>query len=202
MPESLVFRAFLFYYLNKLSPKEEDQLLFEEIQNFNYNQSAIFGLEPDIMCGHASIYRPNTLSNALGHISVTGTFSIVSNITNNSDIVINAGAEIELRPGFYVGKGCDVYLNTLFLDCNNTYSSISYAPQYENNKRDEIIIEDNIDIIAKEITGIAITSEPSKKQYIQNYEALNLAGAKITVTYTDGTTDEIMQSSISSGDIW
>lgn len=139
-----------FYYLNKLSPKEEDQLLFEEIQNFNYNQSAIFGLEPDIMCGHASIYRPNTLSNALGHISVTGTFSIVSNITNNSDIVINAGAEIELRPGFYVGKGCDVYLNTLFLDCNNTYSSISYAPQYENNKRNEIIIEDNIDIIAKE----------------------------------------------------
>ena len=102
------------------------------------------------MCGHASIYRPNTLSNALGHISVTGTFSIVSSITNNSDIVINAGTEIELRPGFYVGKGCDVYLNTLFLDCNNTYSSISYAPQYENNKRDEIIIEDNIDIVAKE----------------------------------------------------
>ena len=41
-------------------------------------------------------------------------------------------------------------MNTLFLDCNNTYSSISYAPQYENNKRDEIVTENNIDIVAKE----------------------------------------------------
>jgi hypothetical protein len=141
-----------FYYLNKLLPLIKDNAFENYLYNFNYHQKAIFGLEPDIMCGHASIYGGNTITNTVKQISATGSISIASTkITNNSDIVINAGV-IELHPGFEITKDCDLYLNTLFLDCNNTYST-SYIPQYENKiniENHEFVSENNINLSIKE----------------------------------------------------
>ena len=41
------------------------------------------------------------------------------------------------------------------------------------------------------VTDISVTTFPTKKQYIQNYENLDLIGGILTVTYNNGTTDTI-----------
>jgi LPXTG-motif cell wall-anchored protein len=45
----------------------------------------------------------------------------------------------------------------------------------------------NADIIAKALTGIAVTNEPTKTQYVVG-QSLNLTGLVVTGTYNDGTT--------------
>ncbi|MBQ8535606.1 MAG: bacterial Ig-like domain-containing protein [Bacilli bacterium] len=48
-----------------------------------------------------------------------------------------------------------------------------------------------VTVVAKSVTKIEITSNPSKTTYIQNYENLNLSGGKIKVTYNDTSTETI-----------
>ena len=48
-----------------------------------------------------------------------------------------------------------------------------------------------VEIILKEIIDVAISLKPTKLNYIQNYEELDLEGGFIKVTYTDNTTDTI-----------
>ena len=48
-----------------------------------------------------------------------------------------------------------------------------------------------IEIIPKQINSIEIESVPTKKNYIQDYETLDLTGGKIKVKYNDDTTDTI-----------
>lgn len=136
-----------FYRLNNLSPEEPDNWLFEEKYNYNYYQYAIFGLEPDIICGNASDYGYNSISNQQEQISTAGSFAISSVISNNSDIIINSGSYIELRPGFMVKKGCDVYLNVLPLNCETTFSAINYAPQYEEKDDNMKTVKEELDLI-------------------------------------------------------
>jgi len=167
-----------FYYLNALSPKINDVFF----KNYKHNQAAIFGLEPNIICGHASIYGGNTITNTVKQISATGSISIASTkITNNSDIVINAG-KIELHPGFEITKDCDLYLNTLSLDCNNTYST-SYIPQYENKinvKNHEFASENNINLSIKE-NNLMINAD---NRDISSITLYNLHGQIISSTNT------------------
>ena len=47
----------------------------------------------------------------------------------------------------------------------------------------------DVEVMPKQITGIEVTTVPTKTNYIQNYENLDLTGGKITVTYNDETTD-------------
>ena len=49
----------------------------------------------------------------------------------------------------------------------------------------------NVEIVKKQISGIEITTTPTKKKYIQNYENLDLTGGVITITYNDQITDTI-----------
>ena len=49
----------------------------------------------------------------------------------------------------------------------------------------------SITIVKKELEGIEISQQPSKKTYIQNYEDLNVTGGKIRLIYNDETTEEI-----------
>ncbi len=171
-----------FYYLNKLLPLIKDNAFENYLYNLNYHQKAIFGLEPDITCGHASIYGGGTIANIVKQISATGSISIASTkITNNSDIVINAGV-IELHPGFEITEGCDVYLNTLSLDCNNTYS-ISYMPQYENKiniENHEFVSENNINLSIKE-NNLIINAD---NRDISSITLYNLHGQIISSTNT------------------
>jgi len=53
----------------------------------------------------------------------------------------------------------------------------------------------NITVVEKTITGIAINKKPNKLKYIQNKEDLDLSGGTITVTYNDGTTENIDMNS-------
>ena len=48
-----------------------------------------------------------------------------------------------------------------------------------------------VEIVAKQITGIQVTKMPTKTSYIQNYEIIDLTGGVITVTYNDDSTDTI-----------
>ena len=48
----------------------------------------------------------------------------------------------------------------------------------------------NVTIVAKELTGISVKTNPSKTSYIQNKETLDLTGGKITLTYNDSSTEE------------
>ena len=48
----------------------------------------------------------------------------------------------------------------------------------------------NVTIVAKELTGISVKTNPSKTTYIQNYETLDLTGGKIILTYNDSLTEE------------
>ena len=48
----------------------------------------------------------------------------------------------------------------------------------------------DVEIIAKGITNVALLSEPTKKKYVKDEEELDLAGAKIRVTYNDNTSEE------------
>ena len=48
-----------------------------------------------------------------------------------------------------------------------------------------------VSIVSKEITKIKIAVTPLKKNYIQNYETLDLTGGILKITYNDNTTDEI-----------
>ena len=52
-------------------------------------------------------------------------------------------------------------------------------------------IKYNVAIVSKQITSIQINTLPVKKEYIQNYEDLDLEGGYITVKYNDNTTDKI-----------
>ena len=49
----------------------------------------------------------------------------------------------------------------------------------------------DVQIISKQAVGIEVTTLPTKKQYIQNYENLDLTGGILTITYNDETTDTI-----------
>ena len=49
----------------------------------------------------------------------------------------------------------------------------------------------SVKIIEKGLTGIEIKKLPTKTEYIQNYEELNLAGGSITLKYDDNTTEEL-----------
>ena len=49
----------------------------------------------------------------------------------------------------------------------------------------------NINIISKQVTKIEIASRPTKSNYIQNKETLDLSGGEVKVTYNDGSTDTI-----------
>ena len=59
-----------------------------------------------------------------------------------------------------------------------------------------------INVMTKSVTGIAMQSNPSKTEYIQNSESLNLSGATIKVTYNDNTTEtkDITTSMVSGFD--
>ncbi len=140
-----------FYYLNNLSPIVDDK--FGSVENFNHNQSAIFGLKPNIICGNSAYYGHNSISNQQEQISMSGSFAISSVISNNSDIVVNSGSYIDLVPGFTVEKGCDVYLHVLPLNCESTSSTINYAPQYEE-KEDIKNVEKNLELIVDNNTLI------------------------------------------------
>ncbi len=48
-----------------------------------------------------------------------------------------------------------------------------------------------VTIVAKELVSIEIAQQPTKKTYIQNYEALDVTGGKIRLIYNDETTEEI-----------
>jgi len=48
-----------------------------------------------------------------------------------------------------------------------------------------------VNIVEREITSIELKSGPTKIEYIQNYEALDLVGAKITIHYSDNTSEDI-----------
>ena len=48
-----------------------------------------------------------------------------------------------------------------------------------------------VEVINKVITKIEMKELPAKTEYIQNYEELNISGAKLKVTYNDSYTDEI-----------
>ena len=45
----------------------------------------------------------------------------------------------------------------------------------------------DVEIIEKSVERISVTTLPTKKEYIQNFEDLDLTGGYITVTYNDGT---------------
>ena len=45
----------------------------------------------------------------------------------------------------------------------------------------------NVSIVAKSLVSIAITKEPTKKEYIQGYESLDLTGGVLTATYNDNS---------------
>ena len=48
-----------------------------------------------------------------------------------------------------------------------------------------------VTVVEKSVSKIEVTTKPTKTSYIQNYEDLNLAGGKITVTYDDTSTTTI-----------
>ena len=60
--------------------------------------------------------------------------------------------------------------------------------------------EFNVVINAKEITKVVLKSIPSKIEYIQNYEEIDLTGGTIEITYNDETKEEIkIQKEMISG---
>ena len=48
-----------------------------------------------------------------------------------------------------------------------------------------------VNIVDKKISGISISRKPTKLSYIQNKEKLDLTSGIITISYDDGTTDEM-----------
>ena len=49
----------------------------------------------------------------------------------------------------------------------------------------------HVQIQAKSLTSIAVTTQPVKTQYRQNRDELNVTGGKLTLSYNNDTTDEI-----------
>lgn len=73
-----------------------------------------------------------------------------------------------------------------YLTKGQTYVTIKYG---EKTTTQAIIVEE------KAITTITINKKPSKTQYIQNKEELNLTGGTINVNYNDDSSEEISLSS-------
>lgn len=71
------------------------------------------------------------------------------------------------------------------LSLNQTYVTIKY-----NNKE----INQNITVEEKTITGIVISKIPTKTQYIQGKEQLDLLGGLINISYNDGSNEEMSMS--------
>ena len=57
------------------------------------------------------------------------------------------------------------------------------------------ITTQNITVVEKAITGISVNKKPTKLTYIQNKENLDLSGGSITVSYNDGSTENIDMNS-------
>jgi hypothetical protein len=49
----------------------------------------------------------------------------------------------------------------------------------------------DVQVVAKQISSVKITTNPTKTSYIQNSETLDLTGGILMVTYNDGSVDEI-----------
>lgn len=69
---------------------------------------------------------------------------------------------------------------------SQTFVTISY-----NNKT----VNQSITVEEKSITSIEISKKPTKLQYTQNKDELDLAGGQITLKYNDGTTENIDMTS-------
>ena len=69
---------------------------------------------------------------------------------------------------------------------NNQIGNCEITVEYEGKTA-----KFNVEIVKKQIRGIEITTTPTKKKYIQNYENLDLTGGVITITYNDQITDTI-----------
>ncbi len=79
------------------------------------------------------------------------------------------------------------------LSAGKTSVTISYT---ENGVTKTVT--QGITVSAKEISSIRVTTEPSKKAYIEG-QNFNGAGMKITATYSDGTTKEVTGYTITDG---
>lgn len=49
----------------------------------------------------------------------------------------------------------------------------------------------DVNIVSKQANSISVSKKPTKLNYIQNYETLDLTGGELTVTYSDNSTDKI-----------
>lgn len=85
----------------------------------------------------------------------------------------------EITEGYTIENGTN-------LQTNQTEIEIEYEGQTTTLK---------ITVIEKEITSIKIINMPSKTEYIQTKEELDLTGGIIKTTYNDNTTEEISMNS-------
>lgn len=74
----------------------------------------------------------------------------------------------------------------LNLTKDQTYITIKYE---NKTTKQSIVVKD------KELISIAINNKPSKTNYIQNKEQLNLSGGTLKINYNDGTSEEIQLTS-------
>jgi nitrate reductase NapAB chaperone NapD len=59
---------------------------------------------------------------------------------------------------------------------------------------------DNLTVVAREVTGIAIKTQPTKLSYVEG-QALDLSGLEVTLTYNDGTEETVASADFGNKNI-
>ena len=124
---------------------------------------SVTNIGSDIFYNCTNLANINVYCNSYAEEYVTATYSDKLGVIHNYE-------ETSRVEATYEEDGKIVYE---CIDCSDTYEEV--IPKLEE----------------KVLTGISVLSVPTKTDYIQNVESLDLAGGKLMLTYSDESTEEI-----------
>ena len=137
-------------------------------------------------------YEGQTIQQPITVIKNTLTELKITKIPNKTTYVVGQNFEKNgmVVTGIYEDGSTQEIVNYIIengtnLSLNQTYVTIKY-----NDKE----VNQNITVEAKTVTGIVISKMPTKTQYIQEKEQLDLLGGVIEISYNDGSNEEMSMS--------
>lgn len=153
-----------YFYLDNLTPKGH---------NYNSNQAALFGIEPNPNCENK--YIDETINeNSIYRIGTAGIINTSNKIEENAIAIFYSNKEIVFLSGFEVESGAEIYADIRHFPCNLVAPlSIEYAPSNHNNEEKQ---ENNI-IYNSYYKTIEIS--PNNVEQIKKIDIYSISGNKI-----------------------
>ena len=132
-------------------------------------------------------------ASALNYDSSTATFNAAPSIAAYDGKIINEGTDAIDLFSFTLRVKSDVSENqNLSIDINNDSSLIFKNMYLTTNEQYSVAVKSaSVDIIAKEVSNIEVSTQPQTTQYYVGSDGIDVTGGKLTVTYSNGETEVV-----------